>query len=56
MNKNGTLKTKLDKAKKWAEKKKEKEESIQEVFELTPEDEQKIADIKKRIKAMRRRG
>ena len=54
MNKNGTLKTKLEKAKKWAEKKKEKEESIQEVFEQTPEEQQKIEDIQKRIRAMRR--
>ena len=54
MNKNGTLKTKLEKAKKWAETKKQKKEKENTLVVNTEEDLEKIADIQKRIRAMRR--
>lgn len=52
MNKNGTLKTKLEKAKKWAQKK----ETPAEVREETPEEHEKIIEIQKQIRAKQRRG
>ena len=52
MNRNGTLRTKLEKAKQWAEKKEKIKEIKKEKIELSEEDEINIAECQKKIRKM----
>ena len=62
MNKNGTLRDKLEKAKKWLQAKEEKEKKKQEMFrcapevEISEEEKNKIAELQKQVREKLKRS